>query len=1046
MKLHKLIISGFGPYAQTQILDFEANLQNKSMFVISGNTGAGKTTIFDAINFALYGSANGSEREGKSLRSDFASPDTNTEVELWFSLRERDYYVKRSPQYERPKQRGDGTTKKSAAAELKDILLEKTITGYSEVSSEIEKILGINSSQFKQLVMIPQGEFKKLLNADSRDKESIFRKIFGTEAFEQIQKQIVDNANALRKDLDTQYLYKNNVIRKFKHDGQDEALNEMLAADSPNYALISQKFFEISQKSREHKEIIDENYSKLKILAENITKEMMRGEDINLKFKVLEEKTLLLNKFTALKSDFDTKSISLDSAKKALEIKPYEERYLEKTGLFASILEELKALDLKISNLTASSEEAKHEFEKQKSREGEKDRLQKDLDKIAGLKEKTAEYENLKKAVDALKLEINRLEKVALRIDENINANNIIIQNSQTELDKISRLISETSRLEIECNNFRSLAARTMPLIRAISEYSTKLEIHAEAALEYEALDTEYKSLKEAYDFIDDSFRRNQAGLLARNLSPGTACPVCGSLEHPSPAILENTEISEDAVKNARIRLEKASKTREKAYQELTSMNEALKALKLNSILPPLEELLGISEFENIASVLNTASEYNDSIIKKGKDLKSQILKNTEAIGKEAGIKEARANAENQNIRFDGEIKALAKDKLEKEIELSALSENLKAITTAFDGDIKTLTELETQEKSVHSAFNKLKEDLIKAEDFFTKTKELLYIASGQQEAKKAEMLKHETEHTSAEREFHLKLSEIGFADESKYRENLIDKADIEKLEASIKQFREALRDAEVAHTSALKDVEGLEMTDIEAIKQRYETNSLEQLKLEYQAREVHSQIQNNKDVISEFEEIENKIEKLEKKFSVIGDLAKIIRGDNSSKMSFERYVLASYYEDIIDAANLRFNKMSSGRFELSRKQEVGDARKGSGLDLEVFDNYTGKSRDVKTLSGGESFKASLSMALGLADVVQSYAGGIQLDTMFIDEGFGTLDPESLEKAIECLVDLQNDGRLVGIISHVPELKERIGTKLEVSMTNNGSKAEFILN
>ncbi|MGB5823550.1 MAG: SMC family ATPase [Proteocatella sp.] len=1046
MKLQKLIISGFGPYAESQTLDFETNLQDKSMFVISGNTGAGKTTIFDAINFALYGSANGSEREGKSLRSDFAKPGTDTQVELWFSLRNKNYYVKRSPQYERPKQRGEGTTRKSAAAELKDIILEKTITGYGEVTNEVEKILGINSSQFKQLVMIPQGEFKKLLNADSKDKESIFRKIFGTEAFEQIQKQIVENANVLKKELDTQYLYKKSAIRKFKHDCEDIILNEALIQESPNYALIAQKFDELSQKDLNCRDNLDESLVKVKSISANITKELLQGEATNLKFKDFEEKTFLLSKLSALNGEFDQKKDNLNSAKKALEIKPYEDRHLEKSKLFTVKQDELKALDFRIENLSVLSAESQAEFENQKAREDERTALQKDLDKIGTLKEKTAQYEERKKSIENLELEIRELKKRTEKIKEAVKSNDMAALNSQAELDKINILISETAKLDIECNNYRTIASKTIPLIKSIKEYSANLHEHGKTALEYEALDKKYAHLKDIYDSLDDTFRRNQAGLLARDLAPETACPVCGSLEHPLPAILENAEISEAAVKKSRVTLEETQKIREKAYQRLTAMNEGLKALKNNSIMPALEELLGISDFEDIGVTLEAANEYNDSIIRRGKDLKSRIIRNTEIINQEQNIKEAKKLAENQNVKLDEEKEGLVKTTGEKEVTLSALSENLKAIELDFNGEIRTLSQLEAQEKTSASALKLLREAFIKSEENFSKTKEILDIESGQHAAKKSELINLASENASAKDAFNLKLSEIGFIDEYDYRNNLIDKSEIEKLEASIKKFSEDLRDAEVACNQARKNVEGLAVTDLDAIKQRASDNNIHQLSLENQSKEIYSQIQNNKGVVAEFKKIENTIEKLEKKFNVIGDLAKIIRGDNSSKMSFERYVLASYYEDIIDAANLRFNKMSSGRFELSRKQEVGDARKGSGLDLEVFDNYTGKSRDVKTLSGGESFKASLSMALGLADVVQSYAGGIQLDTMFIDEGFGTLDPESLDKAIECLIDLQNDGRLVGIISHVPELKERIGTKLEVSMTNNGSKAEFILN
>ena len=317
--------------------------------------------------------------------------------------------------------------------------------------------------------------------------------------------------------------------------------------------------------------------------------------------------------------------------------------------------------------------------------------------------------------------------------------------------------------------------------------------------------------------------------------------------------------------------------------------------------------------------------------------------------------------------------------------------------------------------------------------------------SGGQIIAIKAEIKALEEDIESASDSFEKALRSANFEDSGSYAAALMEKTELSLAEKSLQEFRENLRVAESALEKAEKEAEGLAPADLEQAREKLEGIKKLQSDADKMAREAYSRIEGNRSVINELEDEAKKLIKLEEEYRTVGDLAKVIKGENSSRMSFERYVLASYYEDIISAANIRFGRMTLGRFELSRKQEVGDARKGSGLDLEVFDNYTGKARDVKTLSGGESFKASLSMALGLADVVQSYAGGIQLDTMFIDEGFGTLDPESLDKAVEALVELQSDGRMVGIISHVPELRERIDARLEVSTTANGSRAEFVV-
>lgn len=1045
MRLQKLIISGFGPYASTQTLDFESNLQDKSMFVISGNTGAGKTTIFDAINFALYGSANGSEREGKSLRSDFAKPDTNTEVELWFSLRNKQYYVKRSPQYERPKQRGEGTTRKSASAEIKDIILEKTITGYVEVTNEVEKILGINSSQFKQLVMIPQGEFKKLLSADSKDKEAIFRKIFATEAFEQIQKQITENANTLKKNFDTQALYKKSVVGRFKHDMADELLNKALSVESPNYSLIAEKFEEISKTDNALKEELSSKLSKIKIACDNLTIELVKGEETNRKFGDFKEKNLIFSALMEKKNEFDHKKKLLDLAKKALEVKSFEERYLEKSDAFSNKESELRLLNIRIEELSTLYHHALLEFEAHKNNEPQKIKIQRDLDKIRSLKEKTAIYEIKKKSYLDIADMIEKYSDQVNKINEKIAADEIAIKACTSRLENISLLILETSKLETICNTYREIAVKINKLVKSIGEYVDINASHITKSREYEILDKEFTLLKKSCDSIEDAFRRNQAGLIAKDLAKGIPCPVCGSLDHPIPATLENYEVGEDVLKESKIKLEKNRDVRDSAQKELTSLYENLKSLKKNSILPLLEELFDISNFEKVEEIYVPISKLKESNLTKGKELKAIIDENQKIIQEEPETKEAKNQAENEILRLQEEKTVLTQSLENQKIEISAITENLKSIKADFEGEIKSISQLENEEKTATDQLTLMSTALINSEKNYNNLKETLDRESGQQTAKKAEIKNLEDEKINSKNQFHSKLIEIGFSDEAHYRKNLLNKADFEAIENDIRIFSENLRDAEISLKQAEKNIAGLDIVDLDEIRQKLYSVNENQKNIEVKTNEIYAKIQNNDEVLSELNNINNKITKLETEFAIIGDLAKIIRGDNSSKISFERYVLASYYEDIIEAANLRFNKISSGRFELSRKQEVGDARKGNGLDLEVFDNYTGKSRDVKTLSGGESFKASLSMALGLADVVQSYAGGIQLDTMFIDEGFGTLDPESLDKAIECLIDLQNDGRVVGIISHVPELKERIGTKLEVSMTNSGSKAEFIV-
>ena len=407
MKIKRIVISAFGPYASRQELDFEKNLEDKNMFVITGNTGAGKTTIFDAINFALYGEASGSDREAKSLRSDFADPQTPTEVELWFSLREKDYYVKRTPVYIKPKQRGEGFVENKPSAEIK-LPKDKTITGVNQVTKEVESILGITKEQFKQLVMIPQGEFKKLLNAKSDEKEDIFRKIFGTEVFQNIQNQIKQQANKLEKGIREVRRDRLNKIRSFDCKEKDEDLFRLINADSPNIENIMKSFSEFIERDKEEKSKLEEKLKEESKLIEKISNEITVGKATNDTFEKVEKNKEELEKLNKQVEEFDNKKLQVKWGEKALTVKGYEDKYNEKNKDFKTLEADIKVIDKNIDTYKETYTKAEEKFNKQKGREEEKNNLNKDIIENQRLKDKASEYEANKSKAMTLKEKVNK--------------------------------------------------------------------------------------------------------------------------------------------------------------------------------------------------------------------------------------------------------------------------------------------------------------------------------------------------------------------------------------------------------------------------------------------------------------------------------------------------------------------------------------------------------------------------------------------------------------------------------------------------------------
>lgn len=1035
MKIKKLIISAFGPYASREEIDFENDLNGKNMFVITGTTGSGKTTIFDAINFALYGEASGSDREGKTLRSDFASEDTPTEVELYFTIRNKDYYIKRSPQYSRKKKKKDangeyGYTEVKPSAELK--IKDKTYTGSKEVTKYVEEILGINSEQFKQLVMIPQGEFKKLLNADSDKREEIFRRIFGTKVFSDISQKIKNEANELKKKIEGVQRDRNNSIKSFIVDEENIVLKDLIESKDINIDLVSKLFKEEVENSKTKEKVIKENINKLKEEIESLNKELTLLNENNRKLLNKEKNKSELDRLLTLKDKQEEYKIILEKAKKAVKALVYEEGYEEKNRALKSndlaiekSRENIKALEEEINN-------AKIIFQKESNREEEKNETIKRLGEINNLKEKARNYDLVKIEVEKYLKEV-KLIKNNLKIkEEEIQENSIKIINLNEELDKINKFKEENKELEINILKNNNLIQEFKNLIEGISEYIRNRKLKEKIEIEYNIVNNKYIENKNKYEELEEILRRSQAGILARDLVKGSPCPVCGSLEHPNLAVLENEVISEDSVKKSKIEMEKAKEERDKIYENAFKLKTSMDN-SFNTLIKPLGEKLKLNiSDENLDSNLASIK----TLYKEKEDIAIEFIKRKTLFDKlileEKNKITLKKSIEDRNEVLRKEITINNSNLLNSEGNLKTKEAELKNIITEFKGDIKSLKELEVEEEKLNNSLLKIKEAYKLAEDNFNKSKSKYDREKGNIEALILRKDLLEKEYKEAVESFRLKVVELGLVDYRTYKAAKMEENQMKILEEEISNYNMALSKAEGLYLTAVKECENLEKKETESITEI--TNDKKKLLLEEEnkAKELFSNINQNEKIILNINKYNELIEKDEKEYMVKGKLAKIINGENPRKISFERYVLATYFDDIIETANKRFSAMTNNRYELVRKEEVGDKRKGQGLDLDILDYYTAKKRDVRTLSGGESFKASLAMALGLADVIQEYAGGVQLDTVFIDEGFGTLDPDSLEKAIECLVDLRNDGRVVGIISHVEELKDRIDAKIIV--------------
>lgn len=1038
MRPIKLTISAFGPYASKQVIDFE-ELKGRNIFVISGKTGAGKTTIFDAISYALYGEASGESRETDSLRSHFADDNTETYVELEFELRGEKYTVNRVPKQKKKKARGEGYTEKSADATL-TLPDGKVITKVKNVTDKIIEILGITREQFKQIVMLAQGEFKKLLLADSVEREGIFRKIFNTYDFEKIQAELKDKAANLSKNR-TKSKHEMEINLKNIKGEHDivideyvdfplviEKLKDLLERDNNIYKTLNEEGKEVDnnlQVKNQEKAIIETNNNLLK------EKEIIT--------KALEE---LLSK----EDEYKNKAKAIIDGKNAKEVKYIEDKLIETTKKLTKREEDYNLSLKNIDSLKLEQEEANKLLQIEESKECDREKLSVEINNLNKLEEKIIELDSLNNKVMHLK---QSAENSKLQIINNKKETEELKKSKEEkelQLKDIATLETKKVELESDIKAKNKTLDEVRELFKVIRSFQNTYIEHNNKAKEYKEFEVEYKKVKENYEAMDDLYKKEQAGILASKLQENEPCPVCGSTNHPNKAtIKENLKIpTKEELKVAKENLDKLEKENLEKINNLTTLNSNKTTYleQVNNHLSMLSATLNIYKTFNseTAKVVKNLGTELKSVIDK---LKDELLKVIDKISlKEKIEKELNLITTTINEREQSLIKLEECEKnytTELTQNITKIDEYKKEIPENIT-DLKTLNNLiEVKTKELNISKEKLAKLRLENENL---AKKLEGENSTSKEINKSiEELKLEIANNKAN--FNEAIKEQGFDNIQTYEDAKLQISMVESLEKEVENYNSELKLTKAKQEDIINKTKDIVFMDITTIDEEIRSIQNNKKELESKLRELHAIIVGNKTILKNVENLNIEFKEIEEEYKVLGELADLANGKKAPYISFERYILASYFEDIIEAANIRLEKMTGDRFSLIRKTSKSKGAGQKGLELEIYDNYTDSSRDVSSLSGGESFKASLSLALGLSDIVQSNAGGVSLDTMFVDEGFGTLDPQSLDNAIDSLLELQRGGRLVGIISHVEELKERIDAKLEVASTSKGSKVEF---
>ena len=934
MRPIELKMSAFGPFAGLTTLRLDA-LGTDGLYLITGDTGAGKTTIFDAIIYALYGEASGNIRTTDMLRSKYANADTATFVELTFVFKDKTYIVRRNPEYLRPSKRGEGRfTKESAKAQL-TMPDKEVITGLVSVNNKIIEIIGLNKNQFSQIAMLPQGEFMRLLLADTKQRIEIFREIFDTEPYLLLQDRIKRDANELYRLVSD---YKKSMAQYVADVYCDEN-------SEYNQALINIK----NDSQMSIKEILD-----------------------------IIDKIIAQDKSCA--DEYDKAIISIDKGIDQLNSKLTIAIQTER------IKDDYKSALTQLNNLTEEYENVYSIYKAECEKDSERNELSLNIEKSS---EKLESYELLEKYKKDYGKKLDKINNITQDIHEDTNSLNEcikqidnckkeaeILKNTELEIEKLNSKISDIIKKKEAVEYLKDVFERK---IKAVSQADEAKDRYMSAFAAYEEANNRYLKMEKA-------FFNEQAGIMAAALEEGQPCPVCGSVTHPVPAVAGDDAPTEMQLKKYKIYVEDKSKE----CSELSSQSGLLsgQAESMNNMF--------------FSSIVNFNTQWKEALDNSSDDetIRVDIIQLLADLGKildEAMLE--KKNADENISKYNNLIKML-----------SDYDKKVEQLKDKINKSKNELAILSTQNENMQKQISQLEKEL------------------GNKDIMQAKKLINDMK---------LKKIQLDKAYEAA-------KKQYDEYTINIKTLKNRISDLQkqISHTDKQKTPD----IDIPMYEKQLEDMKKERLKLREKKNIVDIRIANNEKVYKSIERVNEKSEKSEKHYSWLRTLSDTVNGSLSgkSRIKLETYVQMSFFDRIIMRANTRFMRLTDGQYELKRSDSKDNYKNQTGLELDIIDHYNGTIRSVKSLSGGEAFEASLSMALGMSDEIQSRSGGIQIDTMFIDEGFGSLDDESLSQAVKVLNSLSSSDRLIGIISHVSVLKDRIDKQIVVSKGKTGGSSAVI--
>ena len=1018
MKPLKLSLQAFGPFACSEKIDFN-QLGDNPLFLINGPTGAGKSSILDAICFALYGQTTGAEREPAQMRCDYAAAELLTEVTLDFSLGDKHYRIRRAPTQLRPKAKGEGSTTQQGEAQL--WFLDGTPSGklivakkVNQATAEIETLIGLNVEQFRQVMVLPQGKFRELLMADSKEREKIFGQLFQTQIYRRIEERLKAQAAGIRQAVEQHQNQIKGILQSAELSAEAEIDTGLLELQPQLEAAAQSKLTADAARSRTTRDrdqavALSARFERLTLTQQDLTTKQREAPAIEAK----------------------TQSLRLSAS--AAKLKPlYDQRQQQ--------LNDLAATESQLTQCTATLAQAQQQLVSAQLQSAEAERAHAGIDPI---KRQQLELQQYQGGIEQLALANTEAAQRQRAASDCTTAKKVQQQTQQQQLDQQAKHERQLTELDtalealaptqIQLNNLQQQLNQRQELETLRNRHRALTTQQQSAVQQQTRRQQDWQTAQTAAKQLELYWHQGQAALLARELEPDQPCPVCGSETHPNPtsATQANALVTTEQLDSARQTEAAARDLLHAAKETLESRNRDLEESLNNG--KKLSEAIGELANQSLTEVQAGFEQLQQRL----RGLTAQQQARQTLVQQLASLKQSLATLAITLVSLDTQAEQATHRCVEARSRVSHIEQQLPEayrdqtkLTHALQGLQAQINALEQARKRTQEAAANCRSEV----DRLTSRRDTLIQQQQQQE------LQSQASNSAWKQAWNAGP----FSAVEAFQQALLDEQQQQRLQSELDTYHSALNNLNGALALLQQELAGKTLPDLALIDA-----ALTAATQAFTAADSHWQQLDKR--YSQLLAVQQKLSRahqtqaaLEAQYAIFGTLSEVANGQTGDKISLQRFVLSVLLDDVLIQASQRLNTMSKGRYQLVRKSERAKGNKASGLELEVEDGYSGSTRGVATLSGGESFMAALALALGLSDVVQAYAGGIRLDTLFIDEGFGSLDPESLDLAIRTLIDLQASGRTIGIISHVTELKEQMALRLDVISDRQGSRVQMV--